>query len=255
MKDLLRHAESTNEATLDETERLRRQLVVSEEAARQMADELGKARGREGRRASRQAEEAKALRNQLESMQVQHRDEIARLQASHAKMIAAKEQQAASHRLQVQRLQELNEKRSDELSRCREQASHLSTELESLHAQVERERQEGVMKEAELTRISTRLAMHERRSQQQQQQQERSSPTPAESASDVSLSPPDPTIAYSSSIPESLVGKYAPNVGNRARSLSVEQQLERSRSLLASLHKNKPLPLPKNASDKVSTTT
>ena len=61
------------------------------------------------------------VKKQLDSVQEQHVNQIQRLQESHARILASRDQQSSAHRLQVQQLQESESRRTEELSRCRAQ--------------------------------------------------------------------------------------------------------------------------------------
>lgn len=55
--------------------------------------------------------------------------QIQQQQASHDTLMASKEQQASSHKLQLQHLSDQERIRQEELSRCRAQVASLSAEL------------------------------------------------------------------------------------------------------------------------------
>ena len=65
--------------------------------------------------------ELSKVKKQLDSVQEQHVNQIQRLQESHARILASRDQQSSAHRLQVQQLQENESRRTEELSRCRAQ--------------------------------------------------------------------------------------------------------------------------------------
>lgn len=61
------------------------------------------------------------VKKQLDSIQEQHVNQIQRLQESHARILASRDQQSSAHRLQTKQLQENESRRIEELSRCRSQ--------------------------------------------------------------------------------------------------------------------------------------
>ena len=61
------------------------------------------------------------VKKQLDSVQEQHVNQIQRLQESHTRVLASRDQQSSAHRLQVQQMQENESRRMEELSRCRAQ--------------------------------------------------------------------------------------------------------------------------------------
>ena len=67
--------------------------------------------------------EVNKVKKQLDSVQEQHVSQMQRLQESHARALASRDQQSSAHRLQVQQMQENESRRIEELSRCRAQVS------------------------------------------------------------------------------------------------------------------------------------
>lgn len=64
------------------------------------------------------------VKKQLDSVQEQHVNQIQRLQESHGRVLASRDQQSSAHRLAVQQMQENESCRMEELSRCRAQVSY-----------------------------------------------------------------------------------------------------------------------------------
>jgi len=67
--------------------------------------------------------EVNKVKKQLDTVQEQHVSQMQRLQESHARALASRDQQSSAHRLQVQQMQENESRRIEELSRCRAQVS------------------------------------------------------------------------------------------------------------------------------------
>lgn len=64
------------------------------------------------------------VKKQLDSIQEQHVNQIQRLQESHTRILASRDQQSSAHRLQTKQLQENESRRMEELSRCRAQVGN-----------------------------------------------------------------------------------------------------------------------------------
>lgn len=64
------------------------------------------------------------VKKQLDSVQEQHVNQIQRLQESHTRILASRDQQSSAHRLQTKQLQENESRRMEELSRCRAQVGN-----------------------------------------------------------------------------------------------------------------------------------
>ena len=234
---------TSNDCQLDEIETMRRELLASRDNGERKEKELKALRGREKEIARQQAAELRSIQQQLNGIQQQHKDEIQRLEESHARVIAAKEQQAASHRVLIQKIVEERASETDELRRCKEQAASLSSDMLSQQEYMERMKQDAVLKQSETTRLTTRLSMFERQQQYSKvcQQRDDSSPDAMfENSETVEADCLDATqsTAFPSAATESLIGKYtSPNskIVHVHHATSVEEHLERSRALLESL--------------------
>ena len=236
---MVKQLQAANNRQLDETETMRREMMTTRETVEKKEKELRTTRSREKDTARQQASELRAIQQQLDVIQQQHKDEIHRLEESHARVIAAKEQQAASHRMLIQQIEEERAAESEEFRRCKDQAVSLSTDMLSQQEYVERAKQDAILKEAEITRLSTRLAMFERQQQQAavRESLNNSSMSQSSECSDAHTAIPLSTsLSFPSASTQSLIGKYtSPNASTIHQAMSVEEQLERSRALLDSL--------------------
>jgi hypothetical protein len=238
----VKQLQTSNDHHLDEIETMRQELLASQDSGAIKEKELKALRGREKEVARQQAAELRSIQQQLHDIQQQHKDEIKRLEESHARVIAAKEQQAASHRVLVQKIEEERANESEEFRRCKEQAISLSSDMLSQQEQMERMKQDAVLKQSEIMRLTTRLSMFER----QQQYSEVCEQGDDDSLSDVILENGETvetdcldvtkSTTFPSKATQSLIGKYtSPNSKTVHHATSVKEQLERSRALLESL--------------------
>ena len=83
--------------------------------------------------------------------------QVQRLQESHSTLLAGREQQATSHRLQVQQLVKQERGRQEELSRCRAQVASLSAELAAERTVGEEGRQLVALARTEATRYQAQV--------------------------------------------------------------------------------------------------
>ncbi|XP_065916725.1 coiled-coil domain-containing protein 18-like isoform X2 [Dysidea avara] len=106
--------------------------------------------------------EVNKVKKQLDSVQEQHVSQMQRLQESHARALASRDQQSSAHRLQVQQMQENESRRIEELSRCRAQVTNLSAELAAERLVSEEARQQVTLLGAETARLQAQVASLQR---------------------------------------------------------------------------------------------
>lgn len=83
--------------------------------------------------------------------------QVQRLQETHTTLLASREQQASSHRLQLQQLAEQERVRQEELSRCRAQVASLSAELAAERQVGEEARRQVALSKAEAARYQAQV--------------------------------------------------------------------------------------------------
>lgn len=81
-----------------------------------------------------------------------------RLQETHSTLLTSHEQQATSHRLQLQELMDQEKSRQEELSRCRAQVTSLSAELAAERRVSDEARQQVAVRKAECIKYQAQVS-------------------------------------------------------------------------------------------------
>ncbi len=97
------------------------------------------------------------LQQETDGTREQHLAQVQRLQETHTMLLASREQQATTHRLQLQQFSESERRRQEEVSRCRAQVVSLSAELAAERQVAEDSRRQVALTQAEAARYQAQV--------------------------------------------------------------------------------------------------
>ncbi|XP_033105652.1 coiled-coil domain-containing protein 18-like [Anneissia japonica] len=127
-----------------------------------LAEEAGAAKARETSIQSKLSAELESLKKKQHEERTESELQLAQLQDSYSELLASKNQQEASHKVQVQQMQELESKWLEEIRLAEDQITHLQNELGARKEVIEAANEAIVIKEAEVARLSAKISGYER---------------------------------------------------------------------------------------------
>lgn len=142
----LNNAESANLLKDKAVDRAKAELSE----ARQCRDDLE-------RRCNSLEKQLRKLQQETDSVREQHLAQVQRLQETHTTLMASREQQDSAHRLQLQQMSESEQRRQEEVSRCRAQVVSLSAELAAERQVAEEGRRQVALVRAEAARYQAQV--------------------------------------------------------------------------------------------------
>ncbi|CAH1786187.1 unnamed protein product [Owenia fusiformis] len=127
-----------------------------------LAEELGAAKAREVQADTRTAAEVRRLRNELDLLQHQHKQEIATLQQTYNDTMTLKDEEGSQYRVKVKHLEGQIENLHDELRHAQGEVMRLKNTLNVKKNDIDALNETIVIKEGEMARLEAKVSGYER---------------------------------------------------------------------------------------------
>ncbi len=142
----LKEAESANHLKTQALDRAKAELSETQQCRQELE-----------RRCASLERQLQKLQQETDGTREQHLAQVQRLQETHTMLLASREQQATTHRLQLQQFSESERRRQEEVSRCRAQVVSLSAELAAERQVAEDSRRQVALTQAEAARYQAQV--------------------------------------------------------------------------------------------------